>query len=58
MFAASDLMDSALATAMHVIHADTHRLLEYMLPGALVLHQDMFLDISLIADITMMSQNQ
>lgn len=47
---ANELIDSALATAMHALRATVHRSLEVS-PGALVFHRDMFLDIPLHADL-------
>jgi Integrase zinc binding domain len=47
---ANELIDSALATAMHALCATVHRSLEVS-PGALVFHRDMFLNIPLHADL-------
>lgn len=47
---ANELVDSALATAMHAMRSTVHRSLE-VAPGALVFHRDMFLDIPLHADL-------
>ena len=49
--AATDLIDTALATASHASRSSIHRTLNVS-PGALVFHRDMFLDIPLIADLT------
>jgi len=52
--AASDIVDTALATASHASRATLHRSLNNS-PGALVFHRDMFLDIPLIADLEMIA---
>jgi transposase InsO family protein len=47
---AEQLVDSALATTMHVMRSTIHRTLR-IAPGALVFQRDMFLDIPLLADL-------
>jgi hypothetical protein len=47
---AQDLMDTALVTASHAMHAAIHCTL-HISPGALVFHRDMFLDIPLLANL-------
>jgi hypothetical protein len=47
---AQDIMDTALATAPHATRAAIHCTL-HISPGALVFHQDMFLDIPLLANL-------
>jgi hypothetical protein len=49
--AANDVIDTALATASHASRSAIHRSLN-MSPGALVFRRDMFLDIPLLADLT------
>ena len=56
--AATDIIDTALATASHASRSSIHRTLNIS-PGALVFHRDMFLDIPLIADLaTIRNQRQ
>jgi hypothetical protein len=47
----SELVDQCLATAMHATRNASHGSLDDLSPGALVFQRDMFLDISLVADI-------
>ena len=47
---AEQLMDNALATAMHATRAAVSRVLGTS-PGALAFHRDMFLNIPLLADL-------
>ena len=50
--AANDVMDTALATASYASCASLHRMLNIS-PGALVFHQDMLLNIPLLADLAL-----
>ena len=54
---AKELVDSALATAMHAMRASVSTTLGAS-PGALVFSQDMFLNIPLIADWHLIAQRQ
>jgi transposase InsO family protein len=47
----SDVIDSALATAMHATRCSASRSLAGHTPGALAFHRDMFLDVPLISDL-------
>ena len=49
--AATQLVEQALATAMHATCCASHSSLDNVSPGGLVFRRDMFLDIPLIADI-------
>ena len=48
---ATQLVDKALATAMHATHCASHSSLNNYSPGGLVFCHDMLMDIPLIADI-------
>jgi hypothetical protein len=55
--AATDIIDTALATTSHASRSSVHPTLN-ILPGALVFHRDMFLDIPLIADLATIRQQR
>ena len=55
--AATEIVDSALATAMHAARASIHRALRVS-PGALVFGRDMFLDIPIIANLALIRQRR
>ena len=54
---AADLVDQALATAMHAMRVNVHTTLKSS-PGSLVFGRDMFLDVPLIADWETIQQNR
>ena len=48
---ANDLVERAIATAMHATRCAAHSSLNQYSPGGLVFHRDMYFDIPLLADI-------
>jgi hypothetical protein len=54
---ANQLIDNALATAMHATQCAVHRTLQIS-PGALVYHRDMFLDLPILADLLTIQQRR
>ena len=54
---ADQLVDDALSTAVHITRCDVSRALGVS-PGALVFHQDMLLDIPIIADLLSIQEKQ
>jgi hypothetical protein len=55
---ANQIVDNALATAMHVLRSSVSRTLNHHSPGSLVFHRDMFLDIPLLADFELIRQRR
>ena len=53
---ANQLVEQALATAMHATRCAAHSSLQRYTPGSLVFRRDMYLDIPLIADILTLQQ--
>lgn len=58
MMHVSDMVDSALATAMHATRCAVSRSLYNLSPGAIAFQRDMLLDIPLIADILTLQQHR
>ncbi len=51
----AEMIDAALATALHAACSAIHRTLG-VLPGGMVFHQDMFLDIPLLSDFRLIQE--
>jgi hypothetical protein len=52
---ANDLVDTALATASHALRSTVHSTMG-LLPGSIVSHRDMFLDIPFVTDLMMLRE--
>ena len=48
---AAEIVDNALATAMHATRTAAGRSLDYQTPGALTFNRDMFLNVPFLADL-------
>jgi len=55
---AENLIDNALATAMHTTRSAASRSLGYQSPGAIAFHRDVFLNVPLLADLNAIRANR
>ena len=53
---AKELVDQALATAAHAVRTNVSQVTGYS-PGAFAFHQDMLLDVPLVADLMAIREN-